>query len=144
MSADDNAQRIRAYFELLYGKELETLLAMFADDIEWLIVPTATRIHGKSELRALAANHWRASPDRIKTMIGLFASDDFACLEYTSSGTVTAEADFVNTKVAPTGRRYELQCCFVFHFRRDGKIDRVREDFDMGTVVRQLGGGPSG
>ncbi len=137
MSAQENMNTIHKYFNLLFGKELEPLVAMFADDLEWFIVATGTWIKGKDQLRAGAANHWAASPDRIKKIVNLFADDEYACLEYTTGGTLTGRADFGDQQVNPTGRKYELQVCFVFHFRPDGLIDRVREYFDMGTVQRQ-------
>jgi ketosteroid isomerase-like protein len=141
MTAKENINTMYKYFDLLFGKELETLVAMFADDLEWLIIPTGTLIKGKDQLRAGALNHWSASPDRVKKLVNLFATDDYACLEYTSGGTLTGQADFGDLKIKPTGLKYELQCCFVFHFRPDGLIDRVREYFDMETVNRLTGQG---
>jgi len=128
------------YFDLLYSEQLDSLLDLFANDVHWLIVPTATELVGKEQLQELAANHWHASPDRVKKLVNLFAGEEFGCLEYTSGGTVTGDADFVTTKIEATGRRYEVSCCFVFHFGTDGKIDRVREYFDLQAVQRQLGG----
>jgi steroid delta-isomerase-like uncharacterized protein len=141
MSAQENMKKMQEYFDLLFGKEMDTLVDLFDDDIDWLIVPTGTRIKGKSQFRTLAQGHWSASPDRVKKVVNLFANDEYACLEYTSGGTLTGEVDFVDISIKPTGRKYELQCCFVFHFTQDGKIDRVREYFDMETVHRQTGGG---
>lgn len=145
MAPDELRRILLRYFDLLYGEQIEPLLDLFADEVHWLIVPTATDIRGKAQLRELALNHWRASPNRVKTLVNLFASEEFACLEYTSAGAVTADADFGATKIKATGRRYELSCCFVFHFRADGKIDQVREYFDLQTVQRQVSGqsGPS-
>jgi len=60
--------------------------------------------------------------------------NEYACLEYLTGGTLKGEADFVTAKVKPTGRKYELQCCFVFHFNAQGLIDKVHEYFDMATV----------
>ena len=141
MSAQENMNTMREYFDLLFGKDLEPLVDMFADDLEWFIVPTGTLIKGKDQLRAGASNHWSASPDRVKKLVNLFATDEFACLEYISGGTLTGQADFGDLKIKPTGRKYELQCCFVFHFKPDGLIDRVREYFDMETVNRLTGQG---
>jgi ketosteroid isomerase-like protein len=56
-------------------------------------------------------------------------------MEYTSGGTLTGEVDFGSIKIPPSGRTYEIQCCFVFHFKNH-KIDRVHEYFDMETVKR--------
>ncbi len=142
MSAQDNMYTMHKYFDLLWGKEMDTLLSLFSNDIEYFIVPTGTTVKGMDQFRALAQNHWAASPDRVKKLLNLFATGEYACLEYTSGGTLSGEADFGDLKIKPTGRKYELQCCFVFHFRPDGLIDRVREYFDMETVHRQTSSKP--
>jgi steroid delta-isomerase-like uncharacterized protein len=131
-----NLDTMHKYFDLLFGKDMDELIALFADDINWLIVPTNTTIQGTVELRALAENHWSASPDRIKRLLNLFANDEYASLEYISGGTLEKSADFKGTTVEATGKAYELQCCFVFHFNTEGRIDKVREYFDMATVQR--------
>jgi steroid delta-isomerase-like uncharacterized protein len=131
----DNLALMRRYFDLLYTKDLDDLLELVDDDIEWLIVPTGDVIKGKASLAELAANHWGASPDRTKQLLNLFATEDHACMEYTSGGTLTGEVDFRSIKLPPSGRTYEIRCCFVFHFN-NGKIDRVHEYFDMDTVKR--------
>jgi ketosteroid isomerase-like protein len=56
-------------------------------------------------------------------------------MEYTSGGTLTGRVDFPSIQIAPSGVKYELQVCFVFHIT-GGKIDRVHEYFDMETVKR--------
>lgn len=131
----DNLSLMRRYFDLLYTEDLDAVLELVDDDIEWFIVPTGDVINGKAQLAALATNHWGASPDRTKQLINLFAVEDYACMEYTSGGTLTGEVDFRSIKIPPSGLKYEIQCCFVFHFR-NGKVDRVHEYFDMDTVKR--------
>jgi len=130
-----NLDLMRRYFDLLYSKDLDAMLELVDDDIEWLVVPTGDVISGKTSLAALAENHWGASPDRTKKLVNLFATEDYACMEYTSGGSLTGEVDFRSIKIPPSGRTYEIQCCFVFHFK-NGKIDRVHEYFDMDTVKR--------
>jgi ketosteroid isomerase-like protein len=117
---------------------MSPMLELFDQDIEWLIVPTGDTIKGKDEMAKLAANHWAASPGRIKTHVNLFANEEYGSLEYRTSGTLTNQADFPSVKFEPTGQKYDFLCCFVFHIR-NGKIDRVHEYFDMETVKRQLG-----
>jgi len=135
-SAKNNLDKMHKYFDLLFGKEMDELVGMFADDINWFIVPVNTTIQGKVEFRKLAENHWSASPDRIKTLLNVFATDEYACLEYVTGGTLEKSADFKTVKVEATGKTYKLQCCFVFHFNAEGLIDKVREYFDMATVQR--------
>jgi steroid delta-isomerase-like uncharacterized protein len=134
----DHLALMRHYFDLLYTKNLDSLLELVDDNIQWLIVPTGDVIKGKAAFAELATNHWGASPDRTKKLLNLFASEDYACMEYTSGGTLTGEVDFGSLKIAPSGRTYEIQCCFVFHFK-DHKIDRVHEYFDMDRVKRITG-----
>ena len=87
------------------------------------------------QLAAGAKQHWGATPDRVKKLVNLFADEHYACMEYTTEGTLTGRVDFGSVAIPPTGLKYELQVCFVFHLK-DGKIDRVREYFDMETVRR--------
>jgi ketosteroid isomerase-like protein len=135
---EDNLKMMRACFDVLFTENLNPMLSMFDQDIEWFIVPTGDTIKGKDEIAKLAANHWAASPGRIKTLVNLFADEEFACLEYRTSGTLINQADFPSITFQPTGKKYEFLCCFVFHIK-NGKIDRVQEYFDMETVKRQLG-----
>jgi steroid delta-isomerase-like uncharacterized protein len=135
-----NLQMMHAYFDALFTKDMSPMLELFEQDIEWLIVPTGDTIKGKDEIAKLAANHWAASPGRIKTLVNLFANEEYGSLEYRTSGTLTNQADFPSVKFEPTGQKYDFLCCFVFHIR-NGKIDRVHEYFDMETDKRQLGTG---
>src|ERR1035441_5625850 len=73
-------QIIHAYFDALFTKDMSPILELFDQDIEWLIVPTGDTIKGKDEIAKLAANHWAASPGRIKTLVNLFANEEYASL----------------------------------------------------------------
>jgi ketosteroid isomerase-like protein len=131
--ADDARLLRRALYQ---GYEPDTRTV--DQDIEWLIVPTGDTIKGKDQIVKLAANHWAASPGRVKTLVNLFANEEYASLEYRTSGTLTNQADFPSIQFEPTGKKYDFLCSFVFHIR-NGRIDRVHEYFDMETVKRQLG-----
>jgi len=133
-----NMSTMKTYFDLLFSKNLDKLLELIDPNIEWLIVPTGDIIKGQDEFVKLARNHWAASPNRIKKLLNLFANEEYASLEYITGGTLTGDANFGSIKIVATGAKYELQCCFVFHFT-NGKIDRVREYFDMETVKRITG-----
>ena len=137
-SSRDNLLMMHAYFDALFTKDQNKFLDMIDENIEWLIVPTGDTLRGKAAIAKMAPNHWAASPDRIKTLVNLFAGEDYASLEYRTSGTLTNEADFPSMKFEPTGQKYDFLCCFVFHIK-NGKIDRVHEYFDIETIKRQLG-----
>jgi predicted ester cyclase len=133
-----NLQMMYTYVEALFGKDLTPILEMIDDHIEWLNVPTGDTLKGKEQIAKLAPNHWAASPDRIKTLVNVFASEESACLEYRAAGTLSNQADFPSISFQPTRKHYEFLCCFVFHIT-NGKIDRVHEYFDLETIKRQLG-----
>jgi ketosteroid isomerase-like protein len=144
-SSQDNLLMMHAYFDALFTEDLSTILDMLDENIEWLIVPTGDTLRGKAEIARLAPNHWAASPDRIKTLLNLFADEEYASLEYRTAGILTNKADFPSMTFEATGQKYDFLCCFVFHIK-NGKIDRVHEYFDIETIKRQLGakGGQSG
>jgi hypothetical protein len=98
---EDNLQMMHANFDMLFTKDQNPMLDMFDQGIEWLIVPTGDTIKGKDEIAKLAANHWAASPGRIKTLVNLFANEEYACLEYRTAGTLTNQADFPSIKFEP-------------------------------------------
>jgi ketosteroid isomerase-like protein len=114
---EDNLRMMRTYFDALFGKNLNVILDMLDENIEWQIVPTGDTF-----------------------------SEEYASLGYRTAGTLTNQADFPSTnqadflsiKFEPTGKKYEFQCSFIFHIS-NGKIDCVREYFDMETIKRQLG-----
>ena len=103
-SVQDNLALMRRYFDLLFTQNMDQLLALIADDIEWRVIPTGDVFTNKDEFKRLARNHWSASPDRTKKLVNLFASDEYACLEYITGGTLTGRADFQTISFEPTGR----------------------------------------
>ena len=77
----DNMSLMQNYFDALFSKDLALILDVLDEKIEWLVVPTGDIVRGKDEIEKLALNHWAASPNRIKKLVNLFASEDLACLE---------------------------------------------------------------
>ena len=61
----DNLHMMHTYFDALFGKDLNRILDLLDDNIEWTIVPTGDTLKGKEILAKLAPNHWAASPNRI-------------------------------------------------------------------------------
>jgi ketosteroid isomerase-like protein len=110
----ENLAVMRRYFDLLYSRDLDALLQLVDDDIQWLVVPTGDVISGKASLAELAANHWGASPDRTKRLLNLLATEDQACMEYTSGGTLTGEVDFRSIR-SGHGRTYRQRPAATAH-----------------------------
>ncbi|HYN16683.1 MAG TPA: hypothetical protein VEY96_01195, partial [Actinomycetes bacterium] len=53
-SVQDNLALMRRYLDLHFTKDLDSMLKLIDDDIEWLVVPTGDVIRGKA---SLAENH---------------------------------------------------------------------------------------
>ena len=51
MSVERTVKTMHTYFDLLFGKNMDDLLNLFADDIDWFVVPTNTTVHGKGQFR---------------------------------------------------------------------------------------------
>ncbi|HYA52423.1 MAG TPA: nuclear transport factor 2 family protein, partial [Streptosporangiaceae bacterium] len=81
-SVQDNLALMRRYFDLLFSKDLDSMLELIDDHIEWLVVPTGTVMSGKEMFAAGAKQHWGATPDRVKKLVNLFADENYACMEY--------------------------------------------------------------
>jgi hypothetical protein len=89
-----NTAVMKKYFDLLFTQNMDQLFEPITDDIEWRVIPTGDVFTNKDEFERLARNHWSASPDRTKKLVNLFASNEYACLEYITGGTLTGRADF--------------------------------------------------
>jgi hypothetical protein len=75
-----------------------------------------------------------------KQITNLFASEDWACVEYGSHATIAGPITPGGVEIVPEGgtRSVEIRVCVIAHMR-DGKMDRAREYFDSGVIARQLG-----
>lgn len=52
----NNLQMMHAYFDALFTTDMNPMLELFDQDIEWLIVPTGDTIKGKDAIAKLAAH----------------------------------------------------------------------------------------
>jgi hypothetical protein len=84
-----------------------------------------------------------------KELTNIIASETEACVEYMAkadmSQPLTKEeklsgihgVDISNAQ--STTATFALPVCFICHFTEQGKIDRVREYWDVATMTRQFG-----
>jgi hypothetical protein len=75
-----------------------------------------------------------------KQIANLFASEDWACVEYGLHASIAGPITLRGVEIVPDGatRSVEMRVCVIAHIR-DGKVDCAREYFDSGVIARQLG-----
>ncbi len=104
---------------------------------------TWLELHNHQDLAAIAYRRkgW-------KDLTNLFATEDEACVEYIARADASLpltneEKGGVHgvdvSKAKPSDHQVNLPVCFVCHFNSEGKIDRVREYWDVSTLTRQFG-----
>ena len=103
--------------------------------------------HNRQEMRDLAKMAY--SRKGFKELSNIFATEPEACVEYIAkadmSQPLTKEEKVANihgvdlSKAKANNTRFELPVCYICHFTAEGKIDRVREYWDVATMTRQFG-----
>ena len=89
--------------------------------------------HGTEEITAFANELFTVAPDvRIDLRAG-FGTEVWAAAEWLFSGT-----DMGGLAGAPTGKRFEVRGASIFEVA-DGKIRRVSDYYNAGTILEQLG-----
>jgi ketosteroid isomerase-like protein len=130
MTAEQNAEVVRATWQDLLGGKVEAALANMSDEVSWLIpgnVPNVSGLkRGKEEVRKFVSGIGQAFPQGLKTEIRkTHLAGDTVIVELTNRGK------------AFNGKDYENEYCFVFELE-GGKIRRIREYVDMHKVVQTL------
>ena len=109
-----NEQRVRDYVSAFNKREIDTMLAMVSDDIQWLTV-TGDKItvetQGKAKLRESMAAYFKSTPS---------AKSELQWVQVTASRVAALERAAWQSKSGP---KSQASLC-VYEFR-DGLISRV-------------------
>ncbi len=141
-----NIDTLRAWLDAHNRQDMKAL-DYFAEDIEIVEMPTGVVYKGMDKMRQLARMAYRRKG--WKDLTHILATETDACVEYIAradmSQPLTKEeqksgihgVDISNAKssTAPVA----IPVCFICHFTAEGKIDRVREYWDVATLTRQFG-----
>jgi ketosteroid isomerase-like protein len=130
MSAEQNAELVRNFWQDIIGGRIDAALANTSDEVSWLIpgnVPNVSGLkRGKDEVRKFVGGIGQAFPQGLRTEISkTHVAGDAVIVELTNRGK------------AFNGKDYENEYCFVFELE-GGKIRRIREYVDMHKVVQTL------
>jgi steroid delta-isomerase-like uncharacterized protein len=109
-----------------------------ADAVVYDEVGTNQVSAGANELLILWKSWAEAFPDIKGTFESVEVSGNRVILEITWRGTHKAPLRTAAAEIPATGKRIELRACQIVDVV-DGKVERVRQYFDMMTMMRQLG-----
>ena len=123
MGESENIEIVKKGYDAFLRGDVDTLLAMFTDDIEWQLdrnekVPFTGVRHGKEEV----GDFFR--------MVNEFQQPlEFETREYIAQGDKVVALGHSAWSVKPTHQTYETDFAEVFTIR-DGKVARFREYAD--------------
>jgi ketosteroid isomerase-like protein len=127
MSTEQNVQTVKDFFAAIGGGDKEGLLALVAEDLEWIIPgedwPLAGTRHGHAGLA-----------DLLKTASETMETSTEP-LEYVAQGDRVLVVGFANGKVKATNRTFKDDWVFAITVR-DGKLTRIREYVDTQALAR--------
>jgi len=117
----------------------DKLLELMTEDVDYQEPIQAEPTHGHAEFREWIDSLTHAFPDFRCERVGdpLVAPDGSrAAICWRGAGTFTGTLD--PPGIPATGKRVEWESCDVQEYR-DGKIARHRSNYDVASILRQLG-----
>ncbi len=141
-----NLATIRNWLDA-HNRQDEGAIDCYTEDIEIVEMPTGVIYKGMEQMRRLAEMAYRRKG--YKKLTHTFATDSEACVEYVAMAdrslplTDAERREGVHgvdvSRARLSARPFAMPVCYVCHFTPEGKIDRVREYWDVATMTRQLG-----
>ena len=127
MSAEENKQLVMQGYQLFRNKDMQGLLALYADDIEWIgsesdSLPFAGTWHGKDQVAEFFTQLGQAQ-EALRFEPETFIAEDNRVV-------VTGQASWL---VKSTGQQYESPWVHVFTIR-DGKVAQFQHYSDTAAA----------
>jgi steroid delta-isomerase-like uncharacterized protein len=133
-----NRHLVHHLVECWNARDFDGYEAVLADDVDVELIPFETTLRGARTARAHAESQAVAFPDGKVVITAMRADADGTVLEFVGRGTHTGPLVTPAATIQPTGRSGELRYCFVYDIE-NGRIRRMRQYYDVGTMMRLLG-----
>jgi uncharacterized protein len=128
MSTEKNVQTVKDFFAAIGRGDREGVLALVAEDIEWIIPgkdwPLAGTRHGHAGLA-----------DLVKTQSETMETSLMELREFVAQGDRVLVVGFAKGKVKATNKTFEDDWIFAITVR-DGKLTNIREYVDTQALAR--------
>lgn len=127
MSTENNIETVKAFFAAIGRGDREALLALTAEDIEWIIPgedwPLAGTRHGHAGLADLLETASRTIETSTEPR------------EFVAQGDQVLVVGFARGRIKATGKTFEDHWIFAITVR-DGRLTRIREYIDTQALAR--------
>jgi uncharacterized protein len=127
MSTEKNVQTVKDFFAAIGRGDREGLLALVAEDVEWIIPGEAWPLAGTRRGHAGLADLLETASNTLETST--------EPREYVAQGDRVLVAGFARGKVKATNRTFEDHFVFAITVQ-DGKLTNIREYIDTQALAR--------
>jgi len=141
MTEPDGGAVLRKFVEAMNGHDLDQVVSVASEDIEFVDVAAGEEIRGREQWRHYCGRYLKAFPDLQLEQTNLLAMGDSAVVEAIARGRQDGALETPAGAIPPTGREVKVRFCFVAR-ARDGQIVDSREYYDAMTLMTQLGLAP--
>jgi uncharacterized protein len=128
MSVEENVQIVKHFFAAIGGANKEDLLALVAEDIEWIIPGEDWPLAGTHRGRAGLAAVLRKASEEVETTYPKPP-------EFVGQGDRVLVVGVATGKIKATNRPFKDEWVFDITIR-DGKVARIREYIDTQALAR--------
>jgi ketosteroid isomerase-like protein len=128
MSVEENVQIVKHFFAAIGGANKEDLLALVAEDIEWIIPGEDWPLAGTHRGRAGLAAVLRKASEEVETTYPKPP-------EFVAQGDRVLVVGVATGKIKATNRPFKDEWVFDITIR-DGKVARIREYIDTQALAR--------
>jgi len=128
MSIEDNVQTVKDFFAAMGDSNRERLLALTADDIEWIIPGKDWPLAGTHRGHGGLANLLQTASEDMETTTMEFH-------EYVAQGDRVLVVGFAEGKIKATNKLWEDDWVFAITIR-NGKVANIREYVDTQALAR--------
>ena len=134
----DKVSIARSSYDAWNKRDFDSFAEVMANG-ELVMMGSGDKLTGSSGARQFADMWATGFPDGRVEIDTVCESDDMVCIEYTGKGTHTGPLNTPMGSFEPTGKSVELKLCDCWTFASDGTAKQVRQYFDSGSMMAQLG-----
>jgi ketosteroid isomerase-like protein len=128
MSIEDNVRTVKAFFAAMGEGDKQALLALSAEDIEWIVPGEGWPLAGTHRGHAGLADLLQTASKELETSFPVPP-------EYVAQGDRVLVVGSAEGKIKATGKAWEDNWVFAITVR-DGKLTNIREYVDTQALAR--------
>lgn len=128
MSTDENVQLVKDFFDAVTRGDRDAVLAMSADEIEWIHPGEDWPLAGTRRGHAGLANLFQTASETMETSV-------LEAREFVAQGDRVVVIGFASGKIKATNKTWEDNWVFAITIR-DGKLTNIREYMDTQALAR--------